>query len=297
MADEISDMRLFVRMVGAGSLAETARRLNSSPPAMSRRLSMLEARLGVRLIDRNSRRFALTEEGELLYERAVTLVEALDQAEAEVSAKVKTPHGHLRVGAPMQIGRRRIAPLITEFVERYPAISVELVLNDSRMDVVGDELDVGIHLDYPTDGSVAARPLLPSRRVACASPAYAARFGLPERPDQLMDHDCIILVRGRHIFNRWLFQEDERVREIAVSGKLLSNSAEVTEGWALEGKGIALKALWDIEHELDSGRLVEVLAPFACDNVTLYAIYARRSYLPRRLQVFVEFIAAALGRR
>jgi DNA-binding transcriptional LysR family regulator len=294
LADEISDLRLFVRMVAAGSLAETARRLNSSLPAMSRRLAMMEARLGVRLIDRSSRRFSVTEEGGLLYERGISLIKELDEAEAEVSAKVKTPRGHLRVGTLVHIGRRRLAPLVSEFVKLYPEISVELVLSDSRRDVADDELDIGIQLDEPTDGNVVARALLTSRRVACASPDYVARFGLPERPDDLSKHNCILLVRGRRVFDRWLFQEGGRRREIQVSGGLLSNSAEVTYGWTLAGEGIGLKALWDIEDDLRTGRLVEVLAPYACDEIKLYVTYATRSHLPLRMRVFIDFIAAAL---
>ncbi|HEY2048906.1 MAG TPA: LysR family transcriptional regulator [Caulobacteraceae bacterium] len=296
MADEISDLRLFVRMVAAGSLAETARRTGSSVPAMSRRLAMMEARLGVRLIDRSSRRFAVTEEGGLLYERGLGLLKDLDETEAEVSAKVKAPRGHLRVGAPLQIGRRRLAPLIGEFAKLYPGISVELVLSDADLDLVGEELDICMHLYEPTDGNTIARPLLTSRRVACASPEYLARFGAPERPDDLASHDCILLVRGRHVFNRWLFEEDGRRREIPVSGLLLSNSAEVTYRWALEGHGVVLKALWDIEDDLRSGRLVEVLAPYACDEIKLYLTYATRSYLPLRQRLFIDFMAAALKR-
>jgi DNA-binding transcriptional LysR family regulator len=294
VADEISDLRLFVRMVAAGSLAETARRLNSSLPAMSRRLAMMEARLGVRLIERSSRRFAVTEEGGLLYERGLALIKELDETEAEVSAKVRTPRGHLRVGAPMQIGRRRLAPLVGEFVELYPAISVEFALSDSRFDLIGEELDICIQVDPPTDGNVVVRPLMASRRVACASPEYIARFGAPERPDDLTKHDCIRLIRGRHIFDNWLFEEGGVRRQIQVSGRLSSNSAEVTHRWALAGRGIVLKALWDIEDDLRSGRLVEVLASYACDDIKLHLTYATRSHLPLRHRVFIDFMAAAL---
>ncbi len=295
MTDEISDLRLFVRMVAAGSLSETARRLNSSLPAMSRRLTAMEARLGVRLIDRGSRHFEVTEEGSVLYERGVSILAALDEAEAEVSARITSPQGHIRVGAPLEIGRRRFGPLIAAFSKRYPRITIELVLSDSYMDVVGDDLDIGLHVDEPIDGNIVVRKMLSSRKVACASPDYIAEHGIPNRPEELLLHECIRLVRGRHIFDRWSFSDDGKAHEIQVRGVLLSNNAEVVHDWALMGRGIALKALWDIEDDLKTGRLVEILAPFAHDEINLYAIYPTRSYLPPRVRVFIDFVIAAVN--
>lgn len=294
MKDEVSDLRLFVRMVSAGSLSETARRLNCSLPAMSRRLAAMEARLGVRLIDRGTRHFALTEEGSLLYERSVSILADLDAAEAEVTAKISAPQGHVRVGALLEIGRRRFAPLIAEFSKQYPRISVELVLNDSRVDVVGDDLDVGLLIDQPTDGSMISRPLLSSRRVVCASPEYVAEHGIPEVPEDLLRHDCIRLVRGRHVFDRWTFAENGKPCEVQVRGTLMTNNAEVMHGWALMGRGIAFKAMWDIEDELKEGRLIEVLAPFAHNTIDLYVVYPTRMHLPPRVRVFIDFVFASI---
>jgi DNA-binding transcriptional LysR family regulator len=296
MADEISDLRLFVRMAAAGSLSETARRLNSSLPAMSRRLAALENRLGARLIDRGTRRFLLTEEGALLHERALAILAEIDQAEAEVGARILAPRGHIRVGAPLEIGRRRFAPLIGEFSGLYPDVSVELVLNDSPADVVGNDLDVALHIDQPLDGDIITRILLPSRRVVCASPAYLARHGCPERPEDLLDHQCIRLVRGRHVYDRWTFTDQGRPLEIPVRGPLSTTSAEVMHDWALAGHGIGFKALWDIEPDLAAGRLVELLGAFACNAINLHVIYPSRSHLPNRVRVFIDFIVNALDR-
>jgi DNA-binding transcriptional LysR family regulator len=295
MKDEISDLRLFVRMVTAGSLSETARRLHSSLPAMSRRLTAMEARLGVRLIDRGPRRFALTEEGSVLYERGIGILAELDATEAEIAASVSAPQGHIRVGAPLEIGRRRLAPLIAEFSKRYPQVSIELVLNDSYTDVVGDDLDVGLIIDQPTDGYVISRQLLSSRRVVCASPEYIAKHGVPETPEDLLQHDCIRLVRGRHVFDQWTFMENNKIREVQVRGTLQTNNSEVMHGWALMGRGIGLKALWDIEDELRDGRLVEVLAPFAHNVINLYAVYPSRTHLPPRVRVFIDFAIASIN--
>jgi DNA-binding transcriptional LysR family regulator len=296
MADQISDLRLFTRIVAAGSLSETARRLNSSLPAISRNLAAFEARLGVRLIDRSSRRFALTDEGSLLYERAVSILSDLDQAEAEASAKAKAPKGRLRVGAPLEIGRCQIAPLVAQFVEQHPEIDIELILTDSKFDVVADELDIGLQVDPPNDGNIISRTLLSNRRVVCASPAYLSRNPAPQTPADLLAHNCIRLVRGRQIMDRWLFKEGDGQREVQIRGNLSTNNAEVMHGWALSGRGIALKAYWDLKDDLASGRLVELLAPYACHDICLYATFPpTRNHLPFRVRVFVDFIVTALG--
>jgi DNA-binding transcriptional LysR family regulator len=297
--DEISELRLFVRIVAAGSLSETARRLNSSLPAMSRRLASLEKRLGVRLIDRSTRRFALTEEGDRLHERAVKILADLDEAEAEISAKAGTPQGHIRIGAPLEIGRRRFAPLIGEFSKKYPRITIELSLKvaDAPIDVIGDDLDIGLSIDQPADGNVISRKIISSHRIVCASPNYLSERGMPTKPDDLLEHECICLVRGRHIFNRWTFSEDGKVRELQVRSVLMSDHAEVVHDWALMGHGITLKALWDIEDDLKAGRLVEVLAPFTASKINLYILYPSRSHLPPRVRVFIDFLLAAMQRR
>lgn len=295
MADEISDLRLFTRMVAAGSLSETARRTHSSLPAMSRRLAALESRLGVRLVERGPRRFTLTEEGTLLYDRAIHILGELDEAEAEASAKSKTPRGRLRVGAPLQIGRHRIAPLVAHFTKQYPAIQVELILSDAKQDVLGDELDVGLHVDLPSDGNVISRVLIASRRVVCAAPEYLSRHPSPTVPAELRDHDCIRFARGRYVMDRWIFRENGKVTETQVRGTLSSNNGEVVHAWALAGCGVALKAHWDIGEDLRTGRLVELLAPYACDEINLYAAYPSRQYLPPRARVFIDFMVGSLG--
>ena len=295
MADEISDLRLFARMVAAGSLSETARRVYSSLPAVSRRLARLEARLGVRLVNRGARRLTLTEEGSALYDRALHILSEIDEAEAEASTQSKTPRGRLRVGAPLEIGRQRIAPLVAHFTKLYPSIQVELFLNDAKLDVLADELDVGLHVDLHSDGNVISRVLIASRRVVCAAPEYLSRHSAPTIPAELRDHDCILYVRGRYIMDHWVFMESGKVTQTHVRGTLCTNNGEVLHAWALAGCGIALKAHWDIEDDLRTGRLVELLPEYACDEIKLYAAYPSRQYLPPRTRVFVDFMAKSLS--
>lgn len=292
MADEISDLRLLTQLVAAGSLTEASKRLNSSLPAVSRRLGAMEARLGVRLIDRHARRFQLTEEGALLHERARRILTEVDEAEAEASAGGRAPRGSVRMICPVHIGRVRMAGLVASFSRMYPGVQVELVLSDAQVDVTADEADVALSVGLPANPLVVARRFAGGRRVVCASPDYLARHGVPQVPEELADHDCLRLVRGSRRMDRWRFQRDGELFEVPVSGRLVTTSSEVMYQWTLDGYGIGIKGLWDIAHDLESGRLVECVRSFACDDVDLYLVYARRPHLPPRIRVFVDFLMA-----
>jgi DNA-binding transcriptional LysR family regulator len=292
MADEISDLRLLVQLEAAGSLSEAARRLQSSPPVMSRRLAAMEARLGVMLVSRGSRRFVLTEEGTLLHQRALRILADIDEAEAEAATKGKEPRGTLRVGAPLQIGRRLIAPLIGRFVERYPEIDAQLTLSDSLHD---EEFDVSLTVGSPSDPDLLMRRLLISRKVICASPAYLSRYGMPRLPEDLLKHNCIRKLRGRSVIDVWHFIDEKGPRDIRVNGSLATDSGEVMHEWLLNGRGIGQKALWDIEDDLEQGRLIECLTGFTDDRLELCASFIGRPYLLPRTRVFVDFIADALS--
>jgi len=292
--DAFGDLRLFVRIAAAGSLSEAARRLQSSLPVVSRRLAALEQRLGVRLIERGPRRFTLTEEGSFLLERAEAILRELDAAEAQLTERARDPRGHMRICAPLEIGRNRIAPLVAEFTARYPRISIDLFLNDAHVDIVEEEIDIGLLLDLPNDGNLVTRTLLRSQRVTVVSPQYLERHAPIRRPEDLLQHDCARLVRGRRVFDRWLYREGGQLREIRVGGTLLSNNAEVVHQWALAGRAVAYKALWDVESDLRAGRLVRPLQAFECDQINLYAVYASRAHLPQRMRLFLDFIAEKL---
>jgi DNA-binding transcriptional LysR family regulator len=294
MADEVAELQLFVEIVKAGNLSAASRALNSSPAAMSRGLSALESRLGVRLVTRTSRTFELTEEGHLFYERCERIVAEIAEAEAEASSQGKTLKGKLRIGAPMGIGRRLIAPLIASFVHKYPGIQAHLDLSDSGLDVIDDGLDIALRVGLPTDVSVIAKRILSTRRIVCASPSYLKRHGVPQRPEDLRQHDCIRLVRGRRVMDAWTFQEGGKRFEITVSGALTTTSGEVIHNWVSAGRGIALKAAWDVQPDLEAGTIIECLKDFWCDEIDLFAICASRQHLFPRIRVFLDFIAEKL---
>ena len=291
MADEIAELQLFVEIVKAGNLSAAARALNSSPAAMSRGLSALESRLGVRLVTRTSRSFELTEEGQRFYDRCTRIVTDIAEAEAEASSKGGAVKGMLRIGAPMELGRRLIAPLITEFRREFPDVQVHLMLSDSGLDVIDDGLDVALRVGLPADSSVIAKKILTAKRIVCASPAYFKRHGVPEKPSDLLQHDCIRLVRGRRVMDAWIFQEQGRRFEVIVHGSLSTTSGEVVHDWVRTGKGIALKAAWDLQAELAAGTVVQCLSEYWCDEIDLFAICASRQYLSPRIRAFLDFVA------
>jgi DNA-binding transcriptional LysR family regulator len=295
MADEVAELQLFVDIVRAGNLSAAARALNSSPAAMSRGLTALESRLGVRLVTRTSRSFELTEEGQLFYERCARIVADIADAEAEASSKGTTVKGMLRIGAPMELGRRLVAPLITEFRTKFPNVQVHLVLSDSGLDVIDDGLDVALRVGLPSDSSVIAKKILTAKRITCASPAYFKQHGMPSNPGELLQHDCIRLVRGRRVMHAWVFQEQGKRFEVVVNGTLTTTSGEVVHDWVRAGKGIALKADWDLQPELREGSIVPCLSDYWCDEIDLFALCANRQHLSPRIRAFLKFIAARLS--
>jgi DNA-binding transcriptional LysR family regulator len=295
MLDNISDLRLFVSLIEAGSISATARILNSSPPAVSRRLAALEARLGIRLITRTSRHFEPTDEGQLYYKRGVCILRQIDEAEAEATSGGKTPRGQIKVGAPMGLGRRFIAPIIERFNDVYPDVNVHLVLSDAGWDVLDDSLDIAIRVGLPPDTSVIARKLISQRRIVCAAPEYLAKFGTPEIPEDLIRHNCIRLVRGPCALDNWQFSCQGQKQSVRVAGTFTTTSSEVISQWALGGKGVALLALWDIQDHLQAGRLRECLSNYWCDVVEVYAVFVQRQHLPLRIRMFVDFIANDLS--
>jgi DNA-binding transcriptional LysR family regulator len=294
MKDEVAELQLFVEIIKAGNLSAAARALNSSPAAMSRGLSALESRLGVRLVTRTSRTFELTEEGHLFYERCEHIVADIAEAEAEASSHGKIVKGKLRIGAPVGIGRRLVSPLVARFVEKFPGVQIHLYLSDSGLDVVDDGLDIALRVGLPTDASVIAKKILSTRRVVCASPSYLKRHGVPRRPEDLQQHNCIRLVRGRLVMDTWSFQEGGKPFEVPVSGNLTSTSGLVIHDWIKSGRGIALKAVWDVQPDLEAGVLIECLKDFWCDEISLFAICVNRQHLSPRIRVFLDYISATL---
>lgn len=295
MADGVGDIELFCAVVEAGGISAGARALDSSPPAVSRRLSALEARLGVQLAERSARRFRLTDEGKLYHDHCRGILTALRDAEAEVSARGETARGLLKVGAPMEFGRRRVAPLLAEFAAQHAKLEVHLVLSDAGLEVGQDGLDVALRVDRPDDLSIMTRKIASTRRVLCAAPSYLAAHGMPRVPTDLASHECLRLARRHRLHDRWRFHTPNGVDEIKVSGHLTSSSGDVLHGWTLEGRGLSLEALWDVAEDLRDGRLIECLGNCRWDGIELFATFLPGQPVPPRIGLFVDFIASKLS--
>ena len=294
--DAISDLALFRAIVDAGGISAAAVVLQSSPAAVSRRLSALESKLGVRLADRSSRRFRLTDEGLLLYERSCSILDQIRDAEAEVASRGGAARGLLKIGAPSDFGRRHLGPILALFTAQHPGVEAHLVLSDAGLENQADNCDVVLRFGLPHDPGMIARKMAMTTRVLCASSSYLTRHGTPHLPDDLLQHNCLRLARRHYLDDLWRFRREGSEFEVRVRGNLSSGDGAVLHEWALSGEGISWEALWDVSEDLASGRLVHVLAEYESSPMELYAIFAPGKPVPPRIRLFVDHIARAFAR-
>jgi DNA-binding transcriptional LysR family regulator len=289
--NQLAELDVFARTVTAGSMSAAARELGVTPPVVSKRIRALEERLGVRLLQRTTRKVALTEAGQGFYERVVAILASVDEAEAWVSRRAATARGTLRVSAPTTFGRLHIAPLLLDFMALFPDVTVDLDLSDSFVDIVGDGYDVAVRIADLIDSSLVARRLAPNHRVLCAAPAYLARAGTPHRLADLGSHRLLV-----HNADHWKLEGPEGPATVPVDSVIRTNSSEVIREAVLAGAGIALRSTWDVGPEIRSGRLAVVLPGWrASSRVALHAVYPSRRHLAPKVRVFIDFLAERYG--
>lgn len=285
-----SELGFFCLLVKQGSLAATARELNLTPPAVSRRLSQLEERLGVRLLNRTTRRISLTSEGEVYFANAQRILSDIDEMERLVSSSRAAPKGLLRVNAPLGFGRSYIGPAISAFTKAYPDVEVQLHLTDRPVSLPDEAIDVSIRFGDLPDSRLIAKKVAANRRLLCASPAYLRVAGLPAYPHELTQHQCIVLRQNESAYGNWRLSRGKQTETVKVHGKLSTNDGEVALNWALEGHGILMRAEWDVAKYLRSGRLVQVLADYDTPAADVYAVYLERLNLSAKVAYFVEHL-------
>lgn len=292
MTLDLTDVALFVRVCATRNLSAAGREFGLSPAASSARIAQLEKTLGARLLHRTTRQVTLTQDGEAFLDRALVLLDAAEQATSSVGGPGDRAQGLLRVAASASFGRLHIVPAIDEFLALYPGIRLDLRLSDRLVDMAASGIDVAVRIGPLRDSSMVARVLAPNRLWLCASPAYLAARGTPQRPADLADHECLVLEN----FNPWRFKDGERVETVRVRGRLQSDNGEALRDGALAGLGIALQSTWAIYEQLKAGTLVRVLPEFPLAMETVVsAQYLNRHFLPPKTQAFIEFFAARFG--
>ena len=292
-----ADLGFFSVLVAAGSLSAAAREQGITTAAVSKRLAQMEARLGLSLLNRTTRRMSLTAEGELYLERARSILGEIDDMQQTLGLARSTPSGLLRVNATLGFGRSHIAPLVSRFVRKYPRVEARLQLSVDPPPLSDDVFDVCIRFGPPPDARIVARHIAPNRRLLCASPAYLARHGEPKVPADLAHHNFIGIRQGDEAYGllRLVRGRAARVESIKVRGNLATNDGEIAVNWALDGHGILMRAEWDIERYLRSGRLVALLSQYNTPNADIYAVYPQRHQATARVRAFVDFVAQALA--
>jgi DNA-binding transcriptional LysR family regulator len=290
-----TELAFFCLLIKQGSLAATARELNLTPPAVSRRLTLLEERLGVRLLNRTTRRISPTNEGEVYFHHAQRILSDIDEMEQLVSSSRAAPKGLLRVNAPLGFGRSYIAPAISKFAKKFPDVDVQLHLTDRPIGLPDDAVDVSIRFGDMPDSRLIAKKIAFNRRLLCAAPAYLKKAGLPNYPHDLTQHQCIVLRQNESAYGNWRLSRGKQAETIKVQGKLSTNDGEVALGWALDGHGILMRAEWDVAKYLRSGRLIQVLPEYETPAADVYAVYQERLNLSAKIAYFVEHLREFLG--
>lgn len=288
--DRSSEMAVFVRVVEDGGFSSAARSLNLTPSAVSKQITRLEDRLGVRLLNRTTRRLSLTEEGQSFYDRSTRILADIEEAEMAVANLHSAPRGTLRVNCGTAFGKHQISPLVPEFLERYPEVKIEITQVDTLVDLIDEQVDVAIRFGELSDSSLVARYLAGSRRAIVASPEYLERHGVPKHPSELKDHNCLTFSMTPQL-NEWIFKVPEGEYPIRAEGNFSSNSGETIYEMTLAGLGVSRLARFLIERDVRAGNLVMILTDFYRDiSVPIHAVYPTRRHLSPKVRSFVDFL-------
>lgn len=288
----ISDLEIFARVANVGNMSAAGREMGLSPAVVSKRISHLEKRLGTRLFQRTTRQLTLTETGEGFFQRVTNILDGIEEAEAFVSRRNMAPSGTLKVSAPTSFSRMHITPYLSEFLNTYPELNLELNISDNYVDIVRTGLDAAIRIGELQDSSLVAKRLAPNRRIICATPGYLREAGEPKTIDELSKHRCLSYIPQES----WRLVGPDGPVNLKIQGAIRTNSSEVVRSSVISGLGIAFRSTWDIAEELKSGTLKHIMKDYSSSSrVAIYAVYPCREYVPAKLKVFVDFLARKYG--
>ena len=295
--DSFSDLAFFTLLMKYGNLAATAQQMGITPPSISKRLAGLEARLGVRLLHRTTRRISLTPEGETYLAEGARVLAEMEALERKVAGAKALPRGLMKLSATLGFGRRHIAPALSKFARAYPDVEVQLHLSDRAVNLVEQGYDAAIRFGELPDARLTARKLALNQRVLCAAPSYLRRAGEPNTPAELQKHACLFIRESDETFGTWHLRSGTRSESIKVRGPLSSNDGDCALSWALDGHGILMRAEWDIRRYLKSGRLVLVLPQYETPDADIHAVYPQRHQRSARVRAFVDFLTTTFTHR
>ncbi|NAX23167.1 MULTISPECIES: LysR family transcriptional regulator [unclassified Vibrio] len=296
--DKFADMTLFISIVKNQGLAAAGRELGLSPATVTARLQALEDRYGVKLLNRSTRHISLTDSGALYHQACLEIIDSVKETENLLQTGTKEVRGTLKISAPRDVGKQYISPMLSEFSAQYPEVIPYLYLNDNLSNLAESGLDIVIRYGELADSNLISRKLASSRRVLCASPEYLAKKGTPLTPQDLAQHDCLAMVRSNEELKTWHFQDSEQHKAITVVPKRFSDDGEVIRQWALDGAGIALKSVLDVQADIQQQRLVTVLNGYMKNfsaltsgaDADLNVIYLSRQHQPKRIRLFLDFL-------
>lgn len=292
MPHDITDLRFFVTIAHSGSLAEAARRLDVTPSAVSQRLQQLEARLGLKLAHRSTRRFSLTEEGELFLGGACGLLAELDDLVDTLHERSGEVSGTLSLCGPLGFGRHYLAAAIADFHAQHPGVTVSLTLSDLVSATDADRYDLIVHIGKLADSRMVAYPIAPNLRFVCATPQYLTRAAPLHHPSDLAHHACIVLRENQEDVSLWRFHKKRGDVAVRVPVVLSSNDGDVVKQWALRDKGLIMRSEWDVADDIVAGRLVRVLGDWSLPHADVVAITASRAHVPARVKLFLALLQA-----
>jgi DNA-binding transcriptional LysR family regulator len=285
-----TDFEFFILLAKLRSLSGAGRALNLSPPAATKRLGVIERRLGVRLVNRTTRSVSLTPEGETYLRYASQIVGQVREMEEAISGAKRDPQGLLRINATLGFGRTTIAPLVSEFAKRFPGVEVQFEVTDRPVDLIQGAFDLAIRFGDLPDSRLSARRIMSNRRFLCASPKYLEKYGTPERFEDLVQHRCIIHRQNDDAYGVWRYMVNDHIEAIKLKGALSSNDGDIVLRWALEGHGILIRSEWDLAKYLQSGRLNLVLPNTVLPSADLFVYYPRQKNQAVRARAFIDFL-------
>ena len=293
--DRFKQIETFVAVASKGSLSAAAQAEGVAPAIIGRRLDALEERLGVKLLVRTTRKVSLTFEGSAFLEDCQRILRDYHNAEASVSLGGVKASGHVRVTAPAGFGRKHVAPLVPMFLEANREVSISLELSDRLADVINEGIDVAIRIGHLDDSTLIGVKLADNKRIVVASPAYLKARGTPAVPADLARHDCLTFGNYGNQARGWQFIVDGAPVSLRLSSAMECNDGTVLHDWALAGKGLAWRSIWEVADDLEAGRLVPVLDTFALPDNGIYAVFAQRRHLPLRVRMFIDFLKSTYG--